>query len=81
MKGKIKEFFDGDMDADDGVLPMGGEDHNDDFIDDEATEINLVAAEPTKVVGKDGTIVLVSAGDAVNIVSESKVHKISKETK
>jgi len=56
----------------------GMDDTNDmndtDFEDDETepVEVELIAAEPTKITGVDGSIVLVSTGDAITVSTESK---------
>mgnify|MGYP001244629273 CR=1 FL=1 len=41
------------------------------IIDDEKAEIEMVLAEPSKLVDADGSVVLVGAGDVVTIQSES----------
>lgn len=53
------------------------ESFEDDYIDDVASEdvgeyeVELVVAEPTKVVDMDGSVVLVTPGDVVTVKSES----------
>lgn len=51
--------------------------------DDNYAEVEMVAAEPTKVVDVDGSIVIVSPGDTVTIKSESikRVSSLIKEEK
>jgi hypothetical protein len=42
-----------------------------DNIDDNYAEVEMVVAEPTKITDIDGSVIIVSPGDIVNIKSES----------
>ena len=76
-KDKIKEdILDPDMDADVDIV---GYDLDVDMDAGQMAEVELVLAEPTKMVDADGSIVLAEPGDIVHIQSES-LKRIKRES-
>jgi hypothetical protein len=66
----LKEDFEDDPSLDTDETFMDDE-TDDSMVDDGTAEIEMVLAEPSKLVDVDGSVVLVGAGDVVNIQSES----------